>query len=102
MASYIVLLHREFLEVFAELGLIQWVAGATMLTSNNTRDLFFTSEHDRVGGVEISAPFPHCCHFSAICSYVFQFPSDHDSVRECTLWFRGSYVDISHFLSEID
>ena len=61
---------RMFLECFAVAGLTQWVMEATFVSSGNTLDLFLTSEVDRVGSIEVHAPFPKCRHTPVVCIFL--------------------------------
>jgi hypothetical protein len=96
---------RLFLDCFTVCGLQQWVDEPTFLSSGNILDLFFTSELDRVGNVDVLAPFPRCSHSPVICDYLFDSDGDPDledlpSLRYC--WQRGNYAAIGEGLSEVD
>jgi hypothetical protein len=96
---------QSFLDCFISAGLTQWVDEATFVSSGNILDLFLTSETDRVGSVELLAPFPRCSHCPVVCSYLFG--SDLDVARGEIVsvgysWHRGNYYRFSEALSYID
>ena len=94
-----------FLDCFTSLGLTQWVTEGTFISSGPTIDLFFTSELDRVGNVEVLAPFPNYLYFSIVTDYVFYEDLDHagrvdDGMKY--FWHRGNYRAISEELAQVD
>jgi hypothetical protein len=94
-----------FLNCFVEAGLYQWVEEATNANSGNVLDLFLTSETDRVGAVEVLAPFPRCIHSPVVCHYLFYEHLNVDGGQPETvhyLWHRGNYHGLSSALSVID
>ena len=59
---YVTRSDQRFLDLFASLGLIQWVQSPTFHLSGNILDLLLTSDLDRVGDVEVCLPLPVCLH----------------------------------------
>ena len=55
-------------------------------------DLFFTSQLDRVGNVEVMAPFPNCLHSPIVMDYVFYKDLDHEGRVDGGM----KYFDWSH------
>lgn len=94
----------KFLECFSSLGLKQWVLEPTITTSNNTLDLIFTSEEDRVGLLELLPPLPNCCHTVIKTEYIFQIGlnevDDYHPTKRA--WHLGNYKLINENLSHID
>lgn len=97
---------RLFVDCFVSAGLYQWIEEATFVSSDNTLDLFLTSELDRVGSVEILACFPRCKHSPMVCSYWFSFNQGVEQGNAVGpagfSWHRGRYVSISGALSSIN
>ena len=62
---------RMFIDLFDSTDLTQWVTQTTFPRSGNTLDLILTSESDRIGRLEVSAPLPGCDHCPTSCEYVF-------------------------------
>ena len=59
-----------FLDCFALASLTQWVMEPTFISSGNTFDLYLASEIDRVGDVNVLAPFPRCGHCPLVGEYL--------------------------------
>ena len=55
-AHYVTPVDNMFLDCFDSLGLIQWVCEPTYPHSSNILDLFFTTDPDRVGQVQLTPP----------------------------------------------
>ena len=51
---------RKFLDMFDTLGLTQWISECTFPRSGNVLDLILTTEHDRIGTVDVQPPPPGC------------------------------------------
>ena len=94
-----------FLDYFTSLGLTQWVTESIFISSGSIIGLFFTSELDRVGSVEVLAPFPNCRHSPIVTDYVFYKDLDHEGRVDGGmkyLWHRGNYRAISEALAQFD
>lgn len=102
---YVAPTDLAFLDCFTSAGLTQWVSESTFVSSGSVLDLFFTSEPDRVGSVEVLAPFPRCQHSPVVCDYVFHSDLERGvdlDDRTRYLWQRGNYGLISESLAEVD
>lgn len=63
---------QSFLDCFTSLCLHQWITEPTNIHSNNTSDLIFTSDRDRIVDIRLGAPLPNCEHLSIMFSYLFE------------------------------
>ena len=64
---------RLFANLFATLGLTQWVNEPTFLHSNNILDLVLSTESDRIINLTTHPPFHHRCgHLLIVFEYLFQ------------------------------
>ena len=61
---------QVFVDCCVASGLLQWVKEPTFVTSVNILDVFFTSEDDWVGDVDVLAPFPGSGHSPVQCEYL--------------------------------
>jgi hypothetical protein len=94
--------HR-FANCFNVLGLTQWVHDPTFLQSGNILDIVLTTEDDRVGDVEVLAPFPHCGHCPVYFTYWFLHEvQENGTVSPRRAWHRGKFSEINEHLSDID
>ena len=96
--SYIFPLDRYYNDVFVSLGFTQIVKVATNFPSGNILDLFFTTNHERVGHYEVLPPLPCCSHGVVLVSYVFQsiYVNKSSDVRSANrIWTKGKYELIS-------
>ena len=64
-------------------------------------------ELDRVGGVNVYAPFPKCGHSPVVCEYLFDIDCDlevdvHNEIQLQYLWHRGDYCQMSEALWGVD
>ena len=96
---------QKFLDTFLTLGLTQWVHSPTFYPSTNTLDLVFTTEHDRLGTVDVLAPFPNCGHCPIIFDYFFQLDSSlapNVNSMNKHAWFKGKFNRIEQHIHDID
>jgi hypothetical protein len=94
---------RLFLEGFNLAGLTQLVTQPTFV-SGSVLDLVLTSETDRVGDIDVLAPFPHCMHSPVIFQYFFfsEVLEEGPAAKPRYLWHRGKFNRISEVLDEVD
>lgn len=95
-----------FADLFDSSGLTQWVSQPTYPRSGNTLDLVLTTETDRIGSLNVSAPLPGCDHCPTTIDYVFQNLSsdrmhEHDLPQQ-KAWNRGRYSLMRQALETID
>ena len=97
---------QMFVDMFDSLGLTQWVTQPTYPRSGNILDLVLTTEPDRIGRIDISAPLPRCDHCPTSCVYVFhevtanitpESPKPHKRA-----WNRGHYSRMRKTLQSVD
>ena len=103
--SYISPLDRFYYDVFVSLGFTQIVKVATNFPSGNILDLFFTTNHERVGHYEVLPPLPCCSHGVVLVSYVFQsiYVNKSSDVRSANrICTKGKYELIARCLVDID
>ena len=107
-AHYVTPTDNLFLDCFVTLGLTQWVQQLTYPRSSNVLDLFFTTDPDRVGCVQVLPPIPKCDHCPVIIDYIFQENpaantlSSHINSHVIRQWERGKYGAMSRGLSLFD
>ena len=91
-----------FVDVFLQLGAVQWVSEPTF-RSGSFLDLILTTEVDRVGQVAVHPPFPHCGHSPVVLDYTFSTnTSNINSNFKKRAWWHGKYKIIDRHLSMID
>ena len=91
-----------FLDVFLTMGLKQWVWEPTFVSSGNTLDLLWTSDHDIIGEIATHPPFPHCGHNPVSAELFLHMEGDPGGHGNVKLWFRGDYESISEVLYQLD
>lgn len=72
------------------------------MSSGNTLDLLWTSDHDIVGEVLTHPPFPHCGHSPVTAELFLHFNGDTSDQSEIRLWYKGDYEAISEELFMFD
>ena len=98
-------MERNFFDLFNSLGLTQWVTESTFPTSGNILDLVLTSEADRIGTMQVLAPFPGCDHCPTVFDYIFDSQSDAQCDATPTrhrAWHKGRYNVMRQSLRSID
>ena len=102
--SYVSPNDRNFFDCFIESGLVQWVEFGTFFPSGNILDLILTSDEDRIGEVFSCPPLPGCHHSPVVCSVIFQFRTNVETVgsQEKLSWARADFDRISEDISEVD
>ena len=94
---------RMFMEVFAVVGLTQWVKEATFVPSGNILDLIFTTSDDRVAAIDILPPFPRCGHSPVLFHYNLRNDSNLFDVRIFKrAWWKGRYNVINRLIGNVD
>ena len=93
---------RLFADCLATVDLSQWVLEPIFAISGNILDLFLTSELDRVGSVEVLAPFPQCYHSPGVEYFLGTYWQEVQSPVVCRKWYRGNYVGLCSALSVVD
>lgn len=93
---------QSFLDCFTSLGLLQWITEPTNIRSDNTLDLVFTSDYDRIVDIQLCAPLPNCDHLPIIFSYLFEVNVPTTNSRKDFLWHKGNYTGLNHALLEVD
>ena len=99
-------LERMFLDTFTAVGLHQWIMEPTFPRSGNVLDLLLTSESDRVGSLNVSAPLPGCDHCLISFDYIFDISPDGTLFSgPSTLsrdWNKGHYHSAARNLNDVD
>ena len=107
-AHYVTPIDNMFLDCFDSLGLTQWVCEPTYPRSSNILDLFFTTDPDRVGQVQVPPPLPKCDHCPVLIDFIYQgYPTaDPAPCLEISCgtrhWERGKYGIMSRELALYD
>ena len=99
-------MEQNFVDLFNSIGLTQWVKQPTYPRSGNILDLVFTSEPDRIGHIEVSAPLPGCDHCPTICDYIFdnriEIVGSVSPLPNRKAWNRGRYALMRQSLRSLD
>lgn len=96
-------LAQMFIDMFNILGYMQWIKNFTFYPSANILDFVLTTEHNRVGGLDLLPPFPDCSHCGVVFYYYFEFPSESmNGVGEKKSLFNGNYQKIEYYLQSFD
>lgn len=97
---------REFFNLFATLGLRQWIDEPTFIYSDNTLDLILTTESDRILNAKTIPPFhPKCGHLLIVFEYLFQslaINSQNRSSPNILQWSKADNKSIRRELLHID
>ena len=72
-SHYVTPIDNVFLDCFDSLGLTQWVCELTYPRSSNILGLFFTTDPDRVGQIQVPTPLPKCGCCPVLTDFILSF-----------------------------